>query len=85
MNANRNGNYRLQRMRQGDRRGNGRQRPAQGQGGRHGGNSSGNAQKNYERYMALAREAALSGDNVEMENCYQHAEHYYRVMRERSA
>ena len=84
MNANRNGNHRLQRMRQGDRRGNGRQRPAQGQGGRHGGNSSGNAQKNYERYMALAREAALSGDNVEMENCYQHAEHYYRVMRDRS-
>jgi hypothetical protein len=33
--------------------------------------------------MALAREAALSGDSVEMENCYQHAEHYFRVMRER--
>jgi hypothetical protein len=84
MNANRNGNHRLQRLRPGDRRGNGRQRPSQGQGGRHGNNSSGNAQKNYERYMALAREAALSGDNVEMENCYQHAEHYYRVMRDRS-
>lgn len=45
---------------------------------------SGNAQRNYERYMALAREAALSGDSVEMENCYQHAEHYFRVMRERT-
>jgi hypothetical protein len=44
----------------------------------------GNAQRNYERYIALAREAALAGDTVEMENCYQHAEHYFRVMRERS-
>ena len=49
------------------------------------GNGSGNAQRNYERYLALAREAALSGDNVEMENCYQHAEHYFRVMKERTA
>ncbi len=88
MNANRNGNHRLQRLRPtgGDRRGGGRPRShAPGQGGRHGGNSSVSAQRNYERYLALAREAALSGDSVEMENCYQHAEHYYRVMRERSA
>ena len=48
-----------------------------------GGNQSGNAQRNYERYMALAREAALGGDSVEMENCYQHAEHYFRMMRDR--
>ena len=48
-------------------------------------NGSGNAKGNYERYMALAREAALSGDTVEMENCYQHAEHYFRVMRERTS
>jgi hypothetical protein len=85
MNANRNGNHRLQRPRPGaDRRGNGRIRQhGPGQGARHG-NSSANAQKNYERYLALAREAALSGDTVEMENCYQHAEHYFRVMRERT-
>jgi Domain of unknown function (DUF4167) len=44
---------------------------------------SGNAQRNYERYMGLAREAALSGDKIEMENCYQHAEHYFRVMNNR--
>jgi hypothetical protein len=25
----------------------------------------------------------LNGDIVEAENCYQHAEHYFRVMRER--
>ena len=35
----------------------------------------------YKRYMALAREAEQAGDMVERENCYQHAEHYFRVMR----
>ena len=39
------------------------------------------AQRNYERYLALAREAALKGDTIEMENYYQHAEHYFRVMK----
>jgi hypothetical protein len=47
-------------------------------------NGPANAQRNYERYLALAREAALNGDKVEMENYYQHAEHYFRVMRERT-
>jgi hypothetical protein len=42
-----------------------------------------NAHRNYERYLALAREATLAGDPIEAENCYQHAEHYFRVMRER--
>ena len=40
-----------------------------------------NAGQRYEQYLARAREAQLSGDVVEMENCYQHAEHYFRVMR----
>jgi len=40
-----------------------------------------NARQQYERYLALAREAQVAGDVVEMENCYQHAEHYLRVMR----
>jgi hypothetical protein len=31
--------------------------------------------------VALAREASFTSDIVEMENCYQHAEHYFRVMR----
>ena len=43
--------------------------------------SSGNAEKYYDRYMALAREAASAGDMIEMENCYQHAEHFFRTMR----
>jgi Domain of unknown function (DUF4167) len=34
----------------------------------------------FERYVALAREASTSGDRVAVENLYQHAEHYFRVM-----
>ncbi len=41
----------------------------------------GNARQRYEQYLVRAREAQLFGDVVEMENCYQHAEHYFRVMR----
>ncbi len=36
--------------------------------------------KNFERYMALARDAASSGDAIESENYYQHAEHYFRLV-----
>jgi hypothetical protein len=90
MNANRNANVRMQRLRAGgDRRANAalrnqKQRLRTGQSPGQG-TSPANAQRNYERYLALAREAALNGDTVEMENCYQHAEHYFRVMRERTA
>ena len=42
----------------------------------------GNAHRNYERYLVLAREATQRGDPIDAENCYQHAEHYFRVMRE---
>jgi hypothetical protein len=95
MNDARNGNHRPNRPRPGGSRPNGgspnyRQRQMSGGGGggqRHqNGNrpNSGSAQRNYERYISLAREASLSGDNVEMENCYQHAEHYLRVMKERA-
>ena len=40
----------------------------------------GNAYQVFERYVALAREAALSGDRIAAENLYQHAEHYFRIM-----
>jgi hypothetical protein len=40
----------------------------------------GNAYQVFERYLALAREAAASGDRIAAENLYQHAEHYFRVM-----
>jgi hypothetical protein len=41
-----------------------------------------NAQQNYERYLALARAQAQSGDQIAAENYFQHAEHYLRSMRE---
>jgi hypothetical protein len=46
------------------------------------GRNDGNVRRNYDRYIALAKDAASRGDRIEMENCYQHAEHYFRVMRE---
>jgi Domain of unknown function (DUF4167) len=42
--------------------------------------SSPDAQRNYERYLALARAEAQSGNTVAAENYYQHAEHYFRSM-----
>jgi hypothetical protein len=39
----------------------------------------GTAHQIFERYIALAREAATVGDRVAAENLYQHAEHYFRV------
>ena len=43
--------------------------------------SSQNAQRNYERYLALARAEAQIGNMVGAENYYQYAEHYFRSMR----
>src|SRR5258708_2746120 len=43
------------------------------------GNSQ-NAERNYQRYLALARTEALSGDPIAAENYLQHAEHYFRSM-----
>ena len=42
--------------------------------------SSQNAQRNYERYLALARAEAQIGNMVGAENYYQYAEHYFRSM-----
>jgi Domain of unknown function (DUF4167) len=39
----------------------------------------GTAHQIFERYIALAREAATSDDRIASENFYQHAEHYFRV------
>ena len=38
--------------------------------------------RNYERYLALARQAATDGDAVQSEYWYQHAEHYFRMMKQ---
>jgi hypothetical protein len=39
----------------------------------------GSAHQIFERYVALAREAAIGDDRVAAENYYQHAEHYFRI------
>jgi hypothetical protein len=41
-----------------------------------------NFQRNYERYLALARAEARAGDRIVAENYLQHAEHYFRSMGE---
>lgn len=40
----------------------------------------GNAYQVFEKYIALAREATLSGDRIAAESFYQHAEHYFRII-----
>lgn len=40
----------------------------------------GNAQTIAEKYLQLARDAVSSGENVNAENYYQHAEHYLRIV-----
>jgi hypothetical protein len=40
----------------------------------------GNAWQVHEKYQALARDAAASGDRVMSENYLQHAEHYFRII-----
>lgn len=40
----------------------------------------GNAYQVFEKYMTLAREAALAGDRIAAENFFQHAEHYFRII-----
>lgn len=40
----------------------------------------GNAHQVMERYLAMARDATSQGDRVMAENCYQHAEHYFRLL-----
>ena len=42
----------------------------------------GSAHQIFERYVALAREAAITGDRVAAENFHQHAEHYFRISKE---
>ena len=48
--------------------------------GRSENSGSHNPQRNYERYLALARAEALAGNTVGAENYYEYAEHHYRLM-----
>lgn len=40
----------------------------------------GTVQQVHDKYLALARDATSSGDRINAENYYQHAEHYYRII-----
>jgi|GEM_PF-735630 len=46
------------------------------------GRSRHNYQQNLDKFLGQAKDAAMSGDPVAAENFYQHAEHYFRVLRE---
>jgi len=48
-------------------------------------NSSTQPKVSFDRYIALAHAAATAGNAIEAENYYQHAEHYFRLMKQRSA
>ncbi|ADM10242.1 hypothetical protein PB2503_10974 [Parvularcula bermudensis HTCC2503] len=41
----------------------------------------GTATQIYDKYQALARDAASSGDRIRAESLLQHAEHYFRMMK----
>lgn len=49
--------------------------------------SNGSKQSNssFERYTAMAEAAAAAGNAVDAEYYYQHAEHYYRLMKLKAA
>lgn len=42
----------------------------------------GTANQIYDKYLALARDANSAGDRVKAENYLQHAEHYFRLIRQ---
>jgi hypothetical protein len=44
-----------------------------------------NHRRNFDRYTALARTALTSGDAIEAEHYFQHAEHYFRLISEPAA
>ena len=47
--------------------------------------ASANPQDSFERYVMLAQAAAASGDTIETERHFQHAEHYFRLMNKTTA
>ncbi len=62
-----------------------RQRPAKTKGNNARSTQSGALKTNFERFTALARAAAAAGDEIDAQNYYQHAEHYYRMMQRKAA
>ncbi len=48
------------------------------------GSGNGDPRKAYEKYVAMAQAAEVSGDLVSRERYFQHADHYYRIMKARA-
>jgi len=44
----------------------------------------GSAQQVLDKYLTMARDATAAGDRIAAEGFFQHAEHYYRVLNDRS-
>jgi hypothetical protein len=40
------------------------------------------AQKCFDGCVSLTRDATVKGDPVDREDCYQHADHFWRVMKD---
>lgn len=59
-------------------------KPGRAQAGRRRTDTPANSTSSFARYQALAQAAARSGDAIEAEYYYQHAEHYFRVMAEQA-
>ena len=47
-------------------------------------NTTANAKRKYQHYMELARNAATTGNAIEIENFHQHAEYYLKQMRDQT-
>jgi len=63
----------------------GRQRARNPGGNRNRSSGSANAKTSFDRYTELASAAARSGDVVLSEHYFQHAEHFFRLMKEKMA
>ncbi len=62
----------------------GRSKPGRAQVSRHRADTRTNPKSRFAHYQALAQAAAQSGDPVQAEYYYQHADHYFRVMAEQA-
>ncbi len=63
----------------------GRSKPQRSKGNGARTNGSAQPRNSFDRYTALARAAAAAGNAIDAENYYQHAEHYYRLMKQKAA
>ena len=62
----------------------GQPQPGRTQAGRRRADTRVDAKSSFARYQALAQAAARSGNTIEAEYYFQHADHYFRVMAEQA-